>query len=305
MDHILNTPTPVKDRAQELMEQTRASLVELVKKANETKNSKQLLEYLAFSAKFHRYSAANTAMIYWRKPNATLVKGFRQWNDLGRYVNAGEKGIPILAPIIVKKLVDQEVTQKVTDPETNETKEVKTTVKVEKQVLVGFKVVYVWDVSQTNGKELPTIDISVAKGKSILDRLLRFAEAKGIKVSFKELNGSHHGTSYNGKVEIDTRKDETSQSAIMIHELAHELLHWKTADVKNLPKTVIESEAEATAYVVCKHFGIDLNADVYIAFWQPKPEQIMESYERIHKTAAEIIDGVEVIQIPTITVTAD
>jgi len=85
----------------------------------------------------------------------------------------------------------------------------------------------------------------------------------------------------------------------MIHELAHELLHWKTSDIKDLPKTVMESEAEATAYVVCKYFGIDLNADVYIAFWQPKPEATMESYERIHKTAAEIITGVEAVTVAT------
>ena len=295
----MSSPTPVKDRAQELMEQTRSALVELVTKAEKTKSSKQLLDYLAFSAKFHRYSAGNTAMIYWRKPDATLVKGFRQWNDLGRYVNAGEKGIPILAPVIIKRMVDKEQVQQVEDPETGEVKFVKVVTKVEKKELVGFKVVYVFDVSQTNGKELPKLEISVAKGKSILDRLLRFAEQKNIKVSFKELNGSHHGTSMNGSIEDDTRKDETSQSAIMIHELAHELLHQKTSDIKNLPKTVMESEAEATAYVVCKHFGIELNADVYLAFWQPKPEAIMESYERIHKTASEITTGVEAVTVTT------
>jgi len=283
-----------------LMEQTRTALVELVNKAKETRNSKEILEWLSFSSKFRRYSVHNTWMIYSYRPSATLVKGFRQWNDLGRYVNAGEKGIPILAPIIVKRMVKEEQVQQVTDPETGEVREVKT--EVEKEVLVGFKVVYVFDVTQTNGKELPKVEISVAEGESILPRLLRFAEQKGIAVSFKRLRGSHHGSSYNGKVEVDARKDETSQCAVLVHELAHELLHWKTNDVNNLPKSVVESEAEATSYVVCKHFGIQVNSDVYLAIWQPKAEQIMDSLERIHKTAAEIISGVESIESSAIPV---
>jgi antirestriction protein ArdC len=241
-------------------------------------------------------------MVYSYRPSATLVKGFRQWNDLGRWVNAGEKGIPILAPIIVKKTVKEEKIQQVTDPETGEVREVKTEVEVEKEVLVGFKVVYVFDVTQTNGKELPKVEISVAKGESILPRLLRFAKQKGIAVSFKTLRGSHHGSSYNGKVEVDARKDETSQCAVLVHELAHELLHWKTNDVNNLPKAVVESEAEATSYVVCKRFGIQVNSDVYLAIWQPKAEQIMDSLERIHKTAAEIISAVESIEPSAIPV---
>lgn len=268
----------------ELLKYVNDSLVELTRKTEEKKNSAEIRSYLDFMAKFHHYSLNNTFLIWAHRPDANLVKGFRQWNDLNRYVRKGEHGIPILAPVFKKHKIKDDLGQE-----------------KEEEYLAYFMGVYVFDVKQTEGEALPKApEISLAEGTSILDRLLAFANKRNIKVSCVEMGGTHHGTSYGGAIDIDSRLTEVRQSLVLLHEIAHELLHMNEKARKENPELTqrqAETEAETVAYTVARYFGIAGNSEVYLSLWQPEPKQILESFKRIHGTIGEIIEGIEATKL--------
>lgn len=173
--------------------------------------------------------------------NATLVAGFQKWRSMGRYVKKGEQGIPILAPIFATIIND--------DGEEEET-------------LVGFKVVYVFDLSQTDGKSLPEPPDwkSSEQNATLTERLILFVNKKCITVKIKELSGDIQGVSRGGAILLAPE----AGTKTLIHEIAHELLHKGENIVRN--KTILELEAESVAYVVARHFGLGgLASPNYIA----------------------------------------
>lgn len=261
--------------------------MDLVKKTEDRKNSAEMQDYLDFMAKFHHYSYHNSFLIWISNPKATLVKGFRQWNEVNRYVRRGEHGIAILAPMFRKV--------KKTDEQGKELDE-------EEEILTYFRVVYVFDVSQTDGEQLPSVDICKAEGnRPILNELIKFASEKGITISFAEMQGQRYGVSSGKKIELDSRLDVMQQSGVAIHEIAHELLHRSAESPQFLSREItremMETEAETVAYTVAKYFGITLNSETYLSIWQPEPKRILDTFKRIHKTISEIISGVESQQI--------
>ena len=253
--------TDLKDRItqhiQELAEATDAARV-----------SEEMLHYLDMCSRFHRYSPQNVWLILMEKPDATMIAGFKRWQSMGRHVKKGERGIPILAPIF-KKVEDEEGEE------------------VEK--LVGFKVVYVFDVSQTDGDPLPGPPDwkSPEKNAELTKHLIAFAQSKDILVEMKDLPGEIQGASCGGKILLDPE----AGTKTLIHEIAHELLH----QVKDAPmdSTIQELEAESVAYVVGKHFGLDgLSSPNYNAIHGATAKMILEHMERIRTSATEIINGV-------------
>jgi antirestriction protein ArdC len=168
---------------------------------------------------------------------------------------------------------------------------------------IWFKVVYVFDISQTDSTPLPQLPTKSAgeRGQDMLDRLLRFADSRGITVQFVEkcrLNGAA-GTSRGNEIEIRTSEtDVTTQAATLAHEIAHSLLHW-TADGhkissregKDVDKQQRELEAEATAYTVCSYFGIQSPSDFYLAAYKVTPAMLLEAVETIAATAKTILHG--------------
>jgi antirestriction protein ArdC len=225
-------------------------------------------------------------MLIWRqKPDANFVGGFHTWLKCGRYVRKGEKGIAILAPMFFK---DKRSNGDGTEADVHR---------------IWFKVVYVFDISQTDGTALPELPTKSTgeRGADMLSRLLRFAESRRITVRFVEkcsLNGAA-GTSKGTEIEIRTSEtDVTTQAATLAHEIAHSLLHFTadgkritTRDGKEIDKQQRELEAEATAYVVGSYFGIQSPSDFYLAAYKVTPAMLLEAVETIATTVKTILAG--------------
>ena len=269
------------NKAAELTAGIRRSIEQLANETDAARQSEQFRNYLKASAAFWDYSWGNQMLIWKQKPDASYVGGFNTWLKCGRYVKRGEKGIAILAPMFFK---DKNAAG-------DETKR------------IWFRVVYVFDISQTNGTPLPELPSQSTgeRGAEMLTRLLAFAESRGIAVRFVEqccLNGAA-GTSRGKEIEIRTADtDITTQAATLAHEIAHSLLHWDTdgkkittRDGKEIGKRQRELEAEATAYVVSNYFGVQSPSEFYLAAYDVTPAMLLEAVETIAQTVKAILEG--------------
>jgi hypothetical protein len=266
----MNTQTDAtcSNTSSKLFSMITAHIEELAQATDAARVSEEMLRYLDACSKFHKYSLCNLWLIMMTKPDATAVAGFRKWQSLNRFVRKGEHGIPILAPMLVKK-------NNVTTP---------------KEKIVGFKVVYVFDVSQTEGEPLPPPPDwkSPEKNKELTERLIQYANNLGISVIEKELQGEVQGVSKGGTIELST----TTGTITLIHELAHELLHQR--EDRPVSKDVRELEAEAVAFVVARHFGLDgMSCPNYIALHGALSSDILDQLDRIKTTTAEIIEAIQ------------
>lgn len=270
-----------QNRAAELNAGIRSTLEQLANETDKARQSELFRNYLKTSAAFWDYSWHNQMLIWRQRPDASYVGGFNTWLKCGRYVRRGEKGIAILAPMFLKdKNAAREETKR-----------------------IWFKVVYVFDLTQTDGTPLPELPTKSTgqRGTDMLKRLLAFAESRGIAVRFVEkccLNGAA-GTSRGKEIEIRTSEtDVTTQAATLAHEIAHSLLHWDadghkitTRDGKEIGKQQRELEAEATAYVVCSYFGIQSPSEFYLAAYNVTAAMLLEAVGTIAATVKTILDG--------------
>jgi antirestriction protein ArdC len=212
-----------------------------------------------------------------QKPDATRVAGLYAWNQLGRKVKKGEKGIRILAPIIgIRRKADKEAEK---DPAYQN-----------KAVLVGFRNAYVFDVSQTDGAELPAMHEVHGDVGENRDRLVSFIDQQGIELVFTENIAPALGVSYGGRIAILPGQSEAEEFSTLVHELAHEMLH-KAERRTTTTKVVKETEAESVAFVVGKAVGLKAgtaSAD-YIHLYHGNASLLAESLEVIQQTAAVIL----------------
>src|SRR5580692_1057737 len=178
----------------------------------EAGKSDALTNYLTAMSRFHNYSFGNVLEIARQMPTATRVAGFRTWKNLGRSVNAGAKGIRILAPIVgVKRKKDSEAEKDITQQNT--------------RVVLGFRNAYVFDVSQTDGIDLPELrEVTGDPGENI-DRLAAFLKAQGIQLVYNEKIAPALGMSYGGRIAILPGQSKAEEFSTLVHETAHELLH--------------------------------------------------------------------------------
>lgn len=252
--------------------------------------SENLIRYLEFASRFHAYSFGNLMLILWQRPGATRVAGLRQWNKLGRHVRAGERGIMILAPMAVWKESDA-AAEPASDEETIESERSETRAKI-----TIFKPVYVFDVSQTEGQELPTLLNSSGDAGVCLPGLQEAVREAGITLETKEyVPGcpSADGASYGGRIVVRRDLAPPESFRTLAHEFAHELLHWpKDGSPKEPDKTIRETEADAAAFVVCRHFGIQCDSSDYLLLYDANPRLLLERLETIRQTAARIIDAI-------------
>ena len=274
-----------QSKASELNAGIRSTIEQLANETDAARQSELFRNYLKASAAFWDYSWHNQMLIWKQKPDASFVGGFNTWIKCGRYVRKGEKGIAILAPMFFKDKA------RMADGSETETKR------------IWFKVVYVFDISQTDGTPLPELPTGSVgdRGDDMLSRLLRFAESRGITVRFVErccLNGAA-GTSRGKEIEIRTAEtDITTQAATLAHEIAHSLLHWDadghkitTREGREIGKQQRELEAEATAYVVGSYFGIQSPSDFYLAAYSVTPPMLLEAVETIASTVKTMLEG--------------
>ena len=272
--------TPKPQTSREVIQANVQLLIEQL----EAGHSEGLTAYLTAMGRFHNYSFGNILEIARQKPDATRVAGLYAWNQLGRKVIKGQKGIRILAPMIGSR--------KKKDTEANKSKD---PAAVNAPVLVGFRAVYVFDVSQTEGAELPAFT-ERTKGEvgEYRERLIDFAIAQGIELEFKDSIAPAMGMSYGGKIAILPGQEPAEEFSTLVHELAHEMLH-KAVRRTATTKTVRETEAEAIAFVVSQTIGLDAgraSAD-YIHLYHGNAALLTESLEVIQRTAALILSALE------------
>jgi len=275
----------MENKAAELNAGIRRTIEQLANETDAARQSRLFRDYLRTSAAFWDYSWHNQMLIWRQKPDAHFVGGFHTWLKCGRYVRKGEKGIAILAPMFFKDK------RQAADGNESETQR------------IWFKVVYVFDISQTDGMPLPELPTKSLgdRGQDMLTRLLRFAESRGIAVRFVEkcsLNGAA-GTSKGTEIEIRTSvTDIPTQAATLAHEIAHSLLHFTpdgkrvtTRGGREIDKQQRELEAEATAYVVGSYFGVQSPSDFYLAAFKVTPAMLLEAVETIAATVKTILEG--------------
>ena len=268
--------------------------------------SERFKEYLRTMSKFYNYSFNNTLLIAMQKPEATYVAGYTSWQrNFDRQVMKGEKGIKILAPAPYKA---QEEREKI-DPLTQKPvigadgKAVTETVEV---LRPAFKVVSVFDVSQTDGKELPDIIVDELKGtvenyEAFFDAL---RQESPVPISFEDIPGGAKGffSPVESRIAIQEGMSEIQTVKTAIHEIAHAKLHAVKPDEKAAPEDkkdrhTKEVEAESVAYTVCQRYGIETSdySFGYIAGWSSGKEtkELKSSLDTIRKTAAEMIEGID------------
>jgi hypothetical protein len=258
-----------------------AANIKLLIEQLEAGHSDALTNYLTAMSRFHNYSFGNVLEIARQMPTATRVAGFWTWKNMGRSVNAGAKGIRILAPMIgVRRKKDKEAEKDIT--------------KQNERVLLGFRNAYVFDVSQTNGVDLPTMhEVSGDPGDNI-DRLAAFLTSKGIQLVYNPNIAPALGMSYGGRIALLPGQSKAEEFSTLVHETAHELLH-KAERRTATTKTMRELEAEAVAFVVGKAVGLrneNASAD-YIQLYQGNATLLAESLEVIQQTASVILAALE------------
>ena len=269
-------------------------------------------KYLTTMSRFHRYSLNNIMLIHAQRPDATLVAGFNKWkNSFGRHVKKGEKGIQILAPTPYKiKQEEQKLDPDTKLPLLDENGE---PVTEEKEITIPmFKVVSVFDVSQTDGKPLPqissTLPWDVAEYEVSLEALRRTAP---VPISFQTMEPGMDGYFAPKKQAIFLREGMSQVQTICaaVHEIAHSKLHdyEHMTELADDGETILvpgeksrnteEVEAESISYAVCQYFGIETaeNSFGYIATWSQGKElkELRASLETINKTSSELITGIE------------
>jgi len=244
----------------------------------EAGHSETLTSYLTAMARFHKYSFGNILAIAHARPDATQVAGIRTWNELGRYVKKGEKGIPILAPMIATKRNRKDESVEQSDQPV--------------PMLIGFRKVYVFDVAQTEGAELPAPASVSGEVGTHLDRLIAFVHQQGIELEYNERIAPALGVSYGGKIVLLPGQSQAETFATLVHEVSHEAIH-KAERRTMTTKTVRETEAEAIAFIVSRAVGLNTgsaSAD-YIAMYSGNVELLTESLSVIQQTSATILDA--------------
>ena len=296
---VLTSEKPA-DKLKEITDRLEQGITELFE-------SERYKEYLRVMSKFHNYSFNNTLLIAMQKPDASLVAGFSSWkNNFGRNVMKGEKGIKIIAPspFTVKQEVEK------TDPQTGKPvigKDGKP-VTEEKEIKVpAYKVVSVFDVSQTEGRELPDIAVNELTGD--VDRFKDFfaalEQAAPVPVGFEKIEGGAHGYYHleEKRIAIDEGMSDLQTLKTAIHEIAHAKLHDidlnapKEEQKPRVDRRTREVEAESVAYTVCQHYGLDTSeySFGYVAGWSSGKElaELRGSLETIRSTAAEMINAID------------
>lgn len=261
------------DQAKQLSE----SALNRLMAALELGQSAAMKQYLAVMSRFRKYSWTNCLLICSQFPAATFVGGFHFWLKLGRHVRKGEKGIAILAPMVGRKrsLDDEELEEN------------------EQSRVFGFKACHVFDVSQTDGRDLPEFAAVAGDPRDYLARLTRFVASQNIALEYNPGISPARGMSSSGKITLLPDLSPAETVATLAHEIGHELLHRRERRNRTTHR-VRETEAEAVAFVVCSAIGLDTNtasAD-YVQLHGGDKATLAESLARIQQTTSVILQAI-------------
>ena len=298
---IIPTATDPNGKLKEITDRLEQGIADLF-------NSERFKEYLNVMSKFHNYSFNNTVLIALQKPDASLVMGFNAWKGKGieRNVKKGEQGIRIFAPAPYKIKTEAEKL----DPDTKKPiigEDGKPITETKEITIPAFKVVCVYDVSQTEGKELPTLGVDelLRSVENYADFFAALEKSSPVPIAFEQIEGGAHGYYHleDKRIALDEGMSELQTLKTTIHEIAHAKLHdidinAPAEERANRPdRRTREVEAESVAYTVCQHYGLDTSdySFGYVAGWSSGREmsELKSSLETIRATAAEIIDSID------------
>lgn len=289
-------PQSQEERLQELTDKLENGIKELYASGRYT-------EYLAAMSKFHHYSFGNVVLILLQCPAASRVAGYTRWKkEFGRQVKKGEHGISILCPCPQKRWMEKQKK----DPNTGQPlfapdgSAVMETVKV---IIPKFKIGTVFDVSQTEGRELPSIAVSELVGEvdsfqALYDCL---ADISPVPIVEDAVPGAAKGyfSSEQQKIVLRPGMPQLQIIKTLVHEIAHAVLHdrSKVSIEEQKDRHQKEIEAESVAYVVCQGLGLDTSdySFGYIASWSSDKElkDLKASLDVIHTTSAEMLSKIE------------
>ena len=241
--------------------------------------SEALTAYLDAVARFRRYSIHNVTLIFNAMPDAQDVRGFREWQRHGRQVKKGEKGIAIIAPVVVRRKKDTRKGKKDKDA----------------RALAGFRAAYVFDISQTEGRPLLTFAKVSGEPGEYTKRLKMYVAAQGIALEYVasiDNNESVNGRSKGGLIQIRNGLTVAEEFSVLVHELAHERLHHQGE--RKSTKCIRETEAESVAYVVSRAIGLDscLASTEYIHAYDGDAQTLAGSLDAVRRVASEIIEAI-------------
>lgn len=273
-----------------------SEVVELAAKFEENvKNvfsSEKYYQYLDTMAKFPDYSARNNMLIYLQNPESTYVCGFNKWKELGRTVNKGEHGLQILAPNV--KMVEK-VDERGNTMLDNSGKPVK------EPIVTGFRRTYVFDVSQTSGKDLPTIAEKLTGEVGEFNKYFTALKSVSpVPIEVENILGGANGYYSYSEQRIAVKAGLSEQHTLKttVHEIAHAILHNKSdGEEKEADKHTKEVQAESVAYIVCKHYGIDTAqySEGYVANWSSdkSASELTASLDVIRNTSLKLIEKID------------
>ena len=287
-----------KQKVKEITDKLEAGLKELFE-------SEKYKSYLSTMSKFHNYSFNNTLLIAMQKPEATQVAGYQAWQkNFERHVNKGEKAIRILAPAPYKIKEERDKL----DPVTGEMMfdENGMPQKEETEVTIpAFRAVSVFDVSQTDGKPIPELEVNelLSTVEGYEDFVQALMNISPVPIAFEDIPGDSKGyfSTAEKRIAVQENMSESQTLKTMVHEVAHSRLHDKevnqSMDIPVKDRNTKEVEAESVAFTVCQHFGIDTSdySFGYIAGWSSgrNMKELKSSLDTIRKTASELITGIE------------
>lgn len=266
------------EEAKDLVDKQLESLSE----ALEAGRSETLTAFLSTMARFHRYSLGNVLLIMVQCPEATHVAGFHTWKSLGRFVKPGEKGIAILAPMLLKNKEDPSDSKNESgDADANSDER-----------HLRFRVVYVFDASQTDGEPMPEFAQVTGDPGDHAERLKGLVRQLSIELEYSDQLGGADGASSGGRIRIREGLDPAQEFSTLVHELAHEILHQGEGRV-GTTKSSRELEAEAVAFVVAQAVGLDTGtaSSDYIQLYRGDKELLMKSLDSIRLAAGTILNA--------------
>lgn len=268
-------------------------------------DSENYKSYLTSMSKFHTYSFRNTMLIFLQKPDASLVAGAGKWqSEFERTRKQGERGLKILAPNFYK--VKKRVPKK--DPDTGEPikdKDGKTVMDEQEITVPDYRVVSVYDVSQTEGKELPEAHVDMLSGdvEQFQDLQAALERSSPYAISIEPILDGAKGRCFylEQRIAVNEGMGELQTLKTAIHEVAHARLYEKNshlAEDKQPDKATREVQAESVAYAVCQYWGLDTSdySFGYIANWSSGRDlkELQASLETIRAAANDLINEMEI-----------
>ncbi len=249
------------------------------------------LKFLAFQSLFYNYSFRNAMLIYSQNPEASYVKGYRAWNELGRYVKKGAKGLAILAPCFKK-------VEEFKEPENKSEYQDSEGEKVTKKVISGFRITYVFDIADTDGSDecLPVLVKGLAgnsaREKEIYEKLKAFISTEH---PVQEVTGTASKGSFNlgtGVISVRSDVEYLQKIKTILHEYAH-AIDFAMHPEEDISRNRRELIAESVAFVVSMRLGLDTSrySVSYIKSWLKDKDELKIVADTVQKVAAKIINN--------------